>query len=256
MSSMPQAAPGNMPIAIVRSRLACMLSTHSPRPGRRVRRVPLRHARQESRLCSLLALSPRQGRGLLTHPSRQIQRRSVRVPHAYMRPAHTCSAHSFSHLITPKTGAFLTQPTLFDPLEFGIPPIDAPALPLGTRKLLEHAFLALRDSGINYRGEEVGVYTAGVGHDASVLGEAVSGSPSSFPCVSSTPSRTLTLSPGHSPPSPQHSPTESHIISTSTVPRSPSTPPAPPVSPPPTWPYRPSGLASARAPLLAVLRST
>jgi len=84
------------------------------------------------------------------------------------------STGRFSNLITPGTGAFLAAPTLFDPVEFGIPPSDAAALPLATRKLIEHAFLALRDAGIDYRGKDVGVYTAGVGHDASVLGEAVS----------------------------------------------------------------------------------
>ncbi|KAF8508000.1 hypothetical protein JB92DRAFT_3121331 [Gautieria morchelliformis] len=87
-------------------------------------------------------------------------------------PSDRFNLEAFSHLITPKSGAFLSQPTLFDPLEFGIPPADAAALPLATRKLVEHAFLALRDAGINYRGAKVGVYTAGVGHDASVLGEA------------------------------------------------------------------------------------
>ncbi|KAF8503015.1 ketoacyl-synt-domain-containing protein [Hysterangium stoloniferum] len=87
-------------------------------------------------------------------------------------PSDRFNYEAFSHLITPNSGAFLTQPTLFDSLEFGIPPADAAALPLATRKLIEHAFLALRDAGINYRGADVGVYTAGVGHDASVLGEA------------------------------------------------------------------------------------
>ncbi|KIJ38998.1 hypothetical protein M422DRAFT_230841 [Sphaerobolus stellatus SS14] len=87
-------------------------------------------------------------------------------------PEDRFNHEAFSTLITPKTGAFLANPTLFDPLEFGIPPADAAALPLATRKLIEHSFLALRDAGINYRGADVGVYAAGVGHDASVLGEA------------------------------------------------------------------------------------
>lgn len=71
-------------------------------------------------------------------------------------------------------GAFLTHPTLFDPVEFGISANDALTLPVGTRKLIEHSFLALRDAGIKYRGCQVGVYAAAVNHDAGVLGEAVS----------------------------------------------------------------------------------
>lgn len=79
---------------------------------------------------------------------------------------------AFSSLITPQSGAFLAQPTLFDPVEFAIPSSDAPALPVSTRKLIEHAFLALRDAGINYRGADVGVYAAGVAHEPSMFGEA------------------------------------------------------------------------------------
>jgi hypothetical protein len=100
---------------------------------------------------------------------------SIASPHTtYMLITVLSPLFSFSSLITPTSGGFLAHPTQFDPLEFNIPPADAAALPLATRKLIEHAFLALRDAGVNYRGADVGVYTAGVGHDASMLGEAVS----------------------------------------------------------------------------------
>lgn len=36
---------------------------------------------------------------------------------------------------------------------------------LGTRKLLEITFLALIDSGINYRGRNIGCYMSAVAHD-------------------------------------------------------------------------------------------
>ncbi|GJJ15309.1 Type I Iterative PKS [Clathrus columnatus] len=76
-------------------------------------------------------------------------------------PQDRFNHENFSYLITPRTGTFLSQPTLHDPLEFGISGSDAALLPVSVRKLLEHSFLALRDSGINYRGANVGVYTAG-----------------------------------------------------------------------------------------------
>lgn len=87
-------------------------------------------------------------------------------------PSDRFNSEGFSNLITPKLGAFLTHPTLFDPVEFGISANDALTLPVGTRKLIEHSFLALRDAGIKYRGCQVGVYAAAVNHDAGVLGEA------------------------------------------------------------------------------------
>jgi acyl transferase domain-containing protein len=44
---------------------------------------------------------------------------------------------------------------------------------LSTRKLLEHSFLALLDSGIDSRGQNIGVYTAGTAFDAFSMGEHV-----------------------------------------------------------------------------------
>jgi acyl transferase domain-containing protein len=48
----------------------------------------------------------------------------------------------------------------FDHLEFGISTRDAKGMSLSTRKALEHAFLALLDSEIDYRGRNVGVWVA------------------------------------------------------------------------------------------------
>ena len=47
-------------------------------------------------------------------------------------------------------------------------------MPLSTRKLVEVAFLALQDSGIDYRGQNVGCYMAGVAHDFYSLSGHVS----------------------------------------------------------------------------------
>ena len=63
------------------------------------------------------------------------------------------------------TGAFLKNIDQFDFLEFGITAKDAKYMPLGTRKLVEVAFLGLQDSGIDYRGKNVGCYMSGVAHD-------------------------------------------------------------------------------------------
>lgn len=63
------------------------------------------------------------------------------------------------------TGAFLKDLDQFDFLEFGITAKDARSMNLSTRKLIETAFLALQDSGIDYRGKNVGSYMSGVSHD-------------------------------------------------------------------------------------------
>ncbi|KZT71132.1 ketoacyl-synt-domain-containing protein [Daedalea quercina L-15889] len=63
------------------------------------------------------------------------------------------------------TGAFLKAIDLFDPVEFGVTSKDARLMSLGTRKLLETTFLALLDSGIDYRGRNVGCYMSAVAHD-------------------------------------------------------------------------------------------
>ena len=54
---------------------------------------------------------------------------------------------------------------LFDHLEFGVTAKDARLMPLGVRKLIETTFLSLCDSGIDYRGKNIGCYMSGVSHD-------------------------------------------------------------------------------------------
>lgn len=68
---------------------------------------------------------------------------------------------------------------LFDHVEFGITPKDAKSMAVSTRKLIEHSFLALLDSGIDYRGKNIGCFTSGVGFDTFSIADYVS-------CISAT----------------------------------------------------------------------
>ncbi|KAJ6466074.1 putative polyketide synthase, partial [Mycena vitilis] len=63
--------------------------------------------------------------------------------------------------IAVERGSFLKGIDLFDHVEFGISSRDARAMAPVTRKLLEQCFLALLDSGIDYRKQSVGCYTSG-----------------------------------------------------------------------------------------------
>ena len=63
------------------------------------------------------------------------------------------------------SGAFLKSIDLFDHMEFGVTSKDARIMPVATRKLIETTFLSLCDSGIDYRGKNVGCYMSGVAHD-------------------------------------------------------------------------------------------
>ncbi|TFK84686.1 ketoacyl-synt-domain-containing protein, partial [Polyporus arcularius HHB13444] len=62
-------------------------------------------------------------------------------------------------------GSFLKDIDQFDYLEFGVTAKDAQLMPLSARKLIELSFVALQDSGIDYRGKNVGCYMSGVAHD-------------------------------------------------------------------------------------------
>lgn len=81
-----------------------------------------------------------------------------------------CSLHgnAAGQLIT-DSGAFLKDVDMFDHLEFGISAKDARHMFLSTRKLIEVGFTSLRDSGIDYRGKNVGCYLSGVAHDLYAL---------------------------------------------------------------------------------------
>ncbi|KAJ7174131.1 thiolase-like protein [Mycena crocata] len=69
--------------------------------------------------------------------------------------------------IAVEKGSFLKNVDLFDHVEFGISSRDARAMAPATRKLLEHSFLALLDSGIDYRKQSVGCYMAGTSIELS-----------------------------------------------------------------------------------------
>ncbi|KAF8192413.1 beta-ketoacyl synthase [Mycena galopus ATCC 62051] len=73
-------------------------------------------------------------------------------------------------------GSFLKDIDLFDHVEFGISSRDARALSPATRQLLEHSFLALLDSGIDYRKRPVGCYMSGTSIDLSNVANPVSNS--------------------------------------------------------------------------------
>lgn len=72
------------------------------------------------------------------------------------------------------TGCFLKDISLFDHVEFGVSSKDARAMALSTRKLLELSFLALLDSGIDYRSNNIGCYMSAVDFDMSNIAEPVS----------------------------------------------------------------------------------
>ncbi|THH18839.1 hypothetical protein EW146_g2208 [Bondarzewia mesenterica] len=69
-------------------------------------------------------------------------------------------------------GAFLKNISLFDHLEFGITAKDAKSMAVSTRKLIELSFLALLDSGMDYRGRNVGCFMSGVPFDLLTIADA------------------------------------------------------------------------------------
>lgn len=75
--------------------------------------------------------------------------------------------------VLPEQGSFLKNLSLFDAVEFGITTKDARAMAVSTRKLIELAFLALLDSGIDYRSKNVGCFMSGVAFDMMSITEPV-----------------------------------------------------------------------------------
>jgi hypothetical protein len=72
--------------------------------------------------------------------------------------------------IIAERGSFLKNLDVFDYLEFGITSKDARAMAASTRKLIELSFLALLDSGIDYRGKSIGCYASGIAFDSLSVG--------------------------------------------------------------------------------------
>ncbi|KAJ6492508.1 ketoacyl-synt-domain-containing protein [Mycena vitilis] len=75
---------------------------------------------------------------------------------------------ALGQIVTDK-GSFLKNLDRFDYQEFGISAKDARSMSVSTRKLVELAFLSLLDSGIDYRGKNVGSYMSGIVHDKWML---------------------------------------------------------------------------------------
>ncbi|KAJ7717066.1 hypothetical protein DFH07DRAFT_762136 [Mycena maculata] len=75
---------------------------------------------------------------------------------------------SLGQVIT-EQGSFLKNLDRFDHQEFGISSKDARSMSVSTRKLVELAFLSLLDSGIDYRGKNIGSYMSGITHDKWML---------------------------------------------------------------------------------------
>jgi acyl transferase domain-containing protein len=63
-------------------------------------------------------------------------------------------------------GSFLKDAQLFDNVEFGVSAKDAIAMTASSRRMIELSFLALLDSGIDYRGRKVGSFAAGTNAEA------------------------------------------------------------------------------------------
>jgi acyl transferase domain-containing protein len=81
--------------------------------------------------------------------------------------------NGLGHLDVEK-GSFLKDIDLFDHVEFGISSRDARAMAPSTRKLLEQSFLALLDSGIDFRKQLVGCYTSANSVEVSTASSQVS----------------------------------------------------------------------------------
>ncbi|KAI0917633.1 Type I Iterative Polyketide synthase (PKS) [Taiwanofungus camphoratus] len=77
---------------------------------------------------------------------------------------YTLRGNGIGQVLT-DTGAFLKDAHTFDHVEFGVSSKDARQMSLSIRRLIETTFLSLLDSGIDYRGRNIGCFMAGVAHD-------------------------------------------------------------------------------------------
>ncbi|KAJ6555310.1 beta-ketoacyl synthase [Mycena vulgaris] len=73
--------------------------------------------------------------------------------------------------ISTEMGSFLKDIDLFDNVEFGVSGKDARAMAASTRKLIETCFLALADSGIDYRSQNVGCFVSGTMYELATVSE-------------------------------------------------------------------------------------
>ncbi|KAH9934350.1 uncharacterized protein B0H18DRAFT_1188403 [Fomitopsis serialis] len=109
----------------------------------------------------------------------------VRIPKDRLN-IDSWQGHGLGRIAT-SHGSFLKNVESFDHVEFGISTKDARAMSLSTRKLIELSFLALLDSGIDYRGKDVGCYTSATNHDILSVAEPdvyeARGSFGGIPCM-------------------------------------------------------------------------
>ena len=131
------------------------------------RAVP-RQLQTSTMMHSSSSLCPRARRTSLS----QYPASTLRCTSSYFSPSAwlvTCSAYRIQGRavgqVLANTGAFLKDIDLFDHLEFGVTSKDVTVMPAALRKLIEVTFLSLRDSSIDYRGQNVGCFMSGVAHD-------------------------------------------------------------------------------------------
>lgn len=75
--------------------------------------------------------------------------------------------------VSTKVGTFLKDAHMFDHVEFGVSSRDARAMAPSTRLLIQLSFMALLDSGIDYRSRNVGCYMSAVEHDIASVADMV-----------------------------------------------------------------------------------
>ncbi|KAF8151220.1 hypothetical protein K438DRAFT_1988215 [Mycena galopus ATCC 62051] len=85
--------------------------------------------------------------------------------------------------ISTEMGSFLKDIDLFDNVEFGVSGKDARAMAASTRKLIETCFLALADSGIDYRSQNVGCFVSGTMYELATNEFDAQGSFASAPSM-------------------------------------------------------------------------
>lgn len=154
-----------MPIAIVCSAIWTLTPVPHPSPkGRACCSATLgSEFCQESRLPHVLGFLVPQPAGFWAYPPRKA---GGFVVSQSSTPSHThWSLHSHATIPNP-VGCFLKNAQLFDNVEFGVSAKDAIAMTASTRRQIELSFLALLDSGIDYRGRKVGSFAAGTNTEA------------------------------------------------------------------------------------------
>ena len=77
----------------------------------------------------------------------------------------------------PERGAFLKKLESFDNISFGVSSKDAQVMSFNARRLIELSFLSMQDSGIDFKGRDIGCFMCG---DDGLEHQVISGTPRSF----------------------------------------------------------------------------